>query len=227
MALTDSTEAQPNPEGHSMLPNRLCGVIGTTWRKAARSRKDRRQSEFIGANNEKSQASQHWPSNWDPRTSARQNRPEVLLESGNGRFGQAPKGNHDHVGALSWLVMSESLSNQSLSEISGHRATDLFRRGDPEPGNGKFCRQEKNRHVAPLHPGALLIHALEIPSSSDTLVAADGLPHGHRLDGGAPCTPPSGSLAGDPAAPRRSARSAGRSTNRRPRGACDLWRAAV
>src|SRR5437870_4728616 len=75
---------------------------------------------------------------------------------------QITLGHNDDVEAGRNLVSTEDLSYQTFSAVSLDRATQLFRRRDPQPQDREFVGQDENGAVATVDPRAASVHLLEL-----------------------------------------------------------------
>jgi len=80
---------------------------------------------------------------------------------------------HDDVIARSNLVSTEDFSNQSLRPVPFDRAAELARGGDAEPAHRTAIRQDKDRAVTTVQPGATLVDLLEFRAAANALVWAE------------------------------------------------------
>jgi hypothetical protein len=90
-------------------------------------------------------------------------------------------GNDDHIRSRRRLVKPEKLSNKALRTIPDHRTAKLSCGGDAETRHGQFGGEKKDRHIAPLQPGALLINPLKVGPTPNMFGATHGLPHGRPV----------------------------------------------
>lgn len=82
-------------------------------------------------------------------------------------------GHDDDVKARRDLIMTENLSNQTFSSISPNRATELLRGRDSQSTNSELVGQDKERAVATVDAGAVLVGLLKIGAAADPLVRAE------------------------------------------------------
>ena len=68
------------------------------------------------------------------------------------------------------LVSTENLPNQSFRSVAHDRAAQLARGGNSQPADFELVRQNKQRGVAAMDPGAVLVDVLKIGAAADPLV---------------------------------------------------------
>ena len=99
----------------------------------------------------------------------------------------------DHVEALSYLVSTKNLSNQTFSFISLDRSAQFFCRRDAETADCQAIGKDEDGAVPSVHACALLVNLLELCAGLDPFIGPERsqcLPGADRQALAALCAPP-------------------------------------
>jgi hypothetical protein len=93
-------------------------------------------------------------------------------------FEQLAPRDDDHVEAGRDLISTENLTYQSLRAIPPDGSADLFRDRNPEAANPAIGRQDEQRAVPTLYPGAVLEGPLKLGAVADPFAGTEPATHG-------------------------------------------------